>query len=57
MDVPPPWRAFAGRELVVIAAGEGLKGDQVGVVAEQDADVGGGFDVGLGGIAGEALPA
>jgi hypothetical protein len=41
----------------VVAAREGLERDQVGVVAEEDADASGCLDVGLGGAAGEAFPA
>jgi hypothetical protein len=44
------------REVVVIAPGEGLQRDQSWVVAEQDGNVAGSFDLGLAGAAGDALP-
>ena len=40
----------------MVAAGQGLERDQGGVVALQDLDAGGGFDVGLGGAAGDGVP-
>jgi len=51
VDVPLPRRSFAGRELVVIATRQRLQRDEGGVVAEQDADVGGGLDLHLAGAA------
>ena len=55
--MPLPWWTFAGWELIVVAAGEGLEGDEGRVVAEQDLDPLGGVDLGLAGAAHEAFPA
>src|SRR5262249_26519507 len=42
---------------VVVATGEGLERDECGIVAEQDADAGGGVDLRLPGAADAPLPA
>ena len=56
-DPPLPGRALAGGEVVVVAAGQGLQGDQGRVVLSRTADAAGGLDLGLGRAADDALPA
>ena len=56
-DVPLPRRGFGGGEVVVVAAGEGLEGDQGGVLGREDLGAGGGFDVGRGRGAADGAPA
>jgi hypothetical protein len=56
MDLPLPGRLFGGRELVVVAAGKGLKGDQGRVVLKQDWDARSSVDLGLSGSAHHAFP-
>lgn len=57
LDTPAPGWLLAGREVVLVAAGQGLKRDEVGVVLEQDVDVACRFDLGLAGAEGDAIPA
>jgi hypothetical protein len=52
-----PRRPFTSRELVVVAAREGLQGDEARVVLEQDADAAGGIDLRLVGPSHYAFPA
>lgn len=56
VDPPLPGRVFRDREVVVIAAREGLEWDQGGIVLEHG-DAASRFDVGLGGATGLAFPA
>src|SRR6185312_5507159 len=45
-DAPLPRRGFSGGEVVVVAAGEGLEGDEDGVLGGEQLGAGGGGDVG-----------
>src|ERR1700679_713469 len=56
-DPPLPGWPFARREVVVVAAGEGLERDQGRVVFEQDLCAAGGLDLVLLGAAAVASPA